>query len=52
MNLEDIHLADQTSLGRAMSKKMSVMLEEKNTLSADDSDGTPAIAGCVANGIP
>lgn len=40
---------------RAMSKKkMSVMLEEKKYFihGKDDSDGTPAIAGCVANGIP
>ena len=40
---------------RAMSKKkMSVMLEEKEYFihGKDDSDGTPAIAGCVANGIP
>ncbi|WP_314790152.1 DNA polymerase III subunit alpha [Mogibacterium diversum] len=40
---------------RAMSKKkMSVMLEEKKYFihGKDNSDGTPAIAGCVANGIP
>ena len=40
---------------RAMSKKkMSVMLEEKKYFihGKDDSDGTPSIAGCVANGIP
>lgn len=40
---------------RAMSKKkMIVMLEEKKYFirGKDDSDGTPAIAGCVANGIP
>lgn len=40
---------------RAMSKKkMSVMLEEKKYFihGKDDSDGTPAIAGCVVNGIP
>ena len=39
---------------RAMSKKkMSVMLEEKKYFihGKDDSDGTPAITGCVANGI-
>jgi DNA polymerase-3 subunit alpha len=40
---------------RAMSKKkMKVMLEEKEFFinGKDDSDGTPAIKGCVANGIP
>lgn len=40
---------------RAMSKKkMSVMLEEKKYFihGKDDSDGTPAIRGCIANGIP
>lgn len=39
---------------RAMSKKkMDVMLEEKKYFihGKDDSDGTPAIKGCVANGI-
>ena len=39
---------------RAMSKKkMSVMLKEKKYFihGKDDSDGTPAITGCVANGI-
>lgn len=39
---------------RAMSKKkMSVMLEEKKYFiyGKDASDGTPAIAGCLANGI-
>ncbi|HHW95405.1 MAG TPA: DNA polymerase III subunit alpha [Mogibacterium sp.] len=39
---------------RAMSKKkMDVMLEEKKYFihGKDDSDGTPAIRGCIANGI-
>lgn len=39
---------------RAMSKKkMDVMLEEKEYFiyGKDDSDGTPAIRGCIANGI-
>lgn len=40
---------------RAMSKKkMKVMLEEKEFFihGKDDADGTAAITGCVANGIP
>ncbi len=39
---------------RAMSKKkMDVMLEEKKYFiyGKDDSDGTPAIKGCIANGV-